>query len=116
MRIFRFLSPVQAFRDFRQFIATRKKHELWMLIPSLGLTIGVMVAFYLDSRAEREWKRPDIIWVKDWRLDRSDEEIRAQQAIDKVEKDKRDAELEKKRKARRDEFKKIDDGLKSWGL
>lgn len=116
MSIFRFLSPVRAFRDFRQFIATRKKHELWMLIPSLGVTIAILIGFYLDSNFERAWKRPEIIWVKDWRLDRSDEEIRAQQAIDKAAKDKAEAELEKKRKVRRDEFKKIDDGLKSWGL
>lgn len=116
MNIFRFFSPLKAFRDFRHFLATRKKHELWMLIPALLVTGGVLVAFYLDSIGRAEWKRPEIIWVKDWRLDRSDAEIQAQQAIDKVEKDKRDAELEKKRKERRDEFKKIDDGLKSWGL
>ncbi|MDF7774233.1 hypothetical protein P1X14_03140 [Sphingomonas sp. AOB5] len=116
MSLFKFLSPAKALRDARQFVVTRKKHEWWMLIPALVVTGGVLVAFYLDSVARPEWKRPEIIWVKDWRLDRSDAEIEAQQAIDKAEKDKLDAELEKKRKARRDEFKKIDDGLKSWGL
>lgn len=116
MGLLRLFSPLRAFRDLRAFLASRKKHEIWMLVPALLLTAGTLVAFYIDSIGRAEWKRPEIIWVKDWRLDRSDEEIRAQQAIDKVEKEKADAELEKRRKARRDEFKKVDDGLKSWGL
>lgn len=116
MGFFRSVSPTGAFSDLRTFIGSRKKHEIWLVLPALLITGGILWAFYLDSRATPEWKRPEIIWVRDWRLDRSKDEIEAQQLIDMKIRAAAEAELEKRRKARRDEFKKIDDGLRGMGL
>lgn len=109
------LSPIRAARDLWRFLDSRPRYELYMLLPAMLLVIGVLYAFYKDSHFEREYK-PNIIYVKSWRLDRSDEEIAAQAKIDNAERDKQRAELEKKQLKRQQEFQKVDNSLKSWGF
>lgn len=115
MSLFENLSPRRALGDLRTFLKTRKRHQVWMLLPSLALVVFIIFAFIKDSKFFPEYK-PNIIYVKSWPLDRSDEQIRAEQAIDKARIDKEKAALEKKQKARQQEYKQIDDALKSWGL
>jgi hypothetical protein len=109
------LSPGPAFRDLRTFLRTRKRHQIWMLLPALLAVLAIIYGFFKDSHFIKEYK-PEIFYFQSWRLDRSDAEIKAQQAIDKVERDKAKAELEKKQKARRQEFQEIDNTLTGWGL
>ncbi|WP_238542178.1 hypothetical protein [Sphingomonas sp. PAMC 26621] len=54
--------------------------------------------------------------MQNWRLDRTNAQIIAQQKIDSVEKAKQDAELERLKAERRAQFKKVNDGLKAWGI
>ncbi|UZK65279.1 hypothetical protein [Sphingomonas sp. M1-B02] len=115
MTFLRFFSPIHAARDLRFFLSQRKPHELGFVMLSLTLTGIILWMFVKDSHFERPYKR-EIIYVESWPLDRSLEQIRAQQAIDEPIRQARIAELEKKRKARQAEFKKVDDWLTARGI
>jgi hypothetical protein len=108
-------SPFRAVRDLRTYLATRKPYELWFMLLALVVTVAIIAAFAKDSRMERPYKR-NIIYVENWPLTRTDAEIIAQQKVDQAKKRVIEAELEKKREAQRQEFKKVDNALKSIGL
>ncbi len=108
-------SPVRAWRDLRLFFAQRGKIELGFAALALFLTGMILAGFYVDSRMEKPYKR-EIIYVESWPADRTDEQIKAQQKIDQAAREKRMAELEKKRAERQAQFKRLDDKLESWGL
>jgi hypothetical protein len=109
------VSPLAAWRDLRRFLAARQKHELIFGILAILMTGTFIVAFFVDSNIERPWKR-DIQYVESWPLDRSDEEIRAQQLIDAEKRAVQEAEMAKLRAERQEQFKKIDDRLNRLGL
>jgi hypothetical protein len=115
MSLLQALSPRRALRDLATFLKTRKRHQVWMVLPALAVVAFTVFAFVKDSKFFPEYK-PNIIYVKSWPLDRSDDVIKAEQAIDQARIDKEKAELEKKQQARQEEFKKIDNTLKGWGL
>jgi hypothetical protein len=115
MTFLKYISPVRAIRDLWRFLNGRPRHELYLMVPALLIVFAVLYAFYKDSRFEREYK-PNIIYVKSWPLNRSDEEIRADAAIDKVRRDKERAALEKKQRERQEGFQKVDNSLKEWGF
>lgn len=108
-------SPIAAINDLRRFLATRQRHELVFFVAAIVVTTAIIAAFVKDSHIETPYQ-PNIIYVENWRADRSDAQIKAQQKIDQVEKDKRLAELDKRRKARQAEFKRLDDKLTAMGL
>ena len=54
--------------------------------------------------------------MRDWRLDRTDGEIKAQQLIDEAAKQKMLAEREAEKAKSRAEFKRLDDSLKKMGI
>lgn len=115
MTFLKFFSPVTAWRDLRFFLATRKRHELGFLALSLVVTLLILVAFVKDSHFEKPYER-NIIYVEQWPITRTDDQIRAQQKIDQAKRNIEKAELEKRRKAKQAEFKRLDDKLESWGL
>lgn len=109
------LNPVRAVRDLRLFLSQRQPYELWFLVLSVVLTMLVLAGFMHDSWSPKEYKR-DIIYVEQWRSDRTDAEIRAQQAIDAPIKAKRIAEQKRREEKLRAGFKQVDDKLNSWGI
>lgn len=115
MSFLKFFSPVTAWRDLRFFLATRKRHELGFLALSLVVTLLILVAFVKDSHFEKPYER-NIIYVEQWPITRTDDQIRAQQKIDQAKRNIEKAELEKRRKAKQAEFKRLDDKLESWGF
>ena len=115
MRLFRNVAPVGALSDLRLFLKTRQRHDWWFLLLALVVTAAILWGFVKDSQFEKPYRR-EIIYVQSWPLNRSDEDIRAQQAIDLPKEQARKAEREAREKKRRDEFKKIDDALSNWGL
>ena len=115
MTFLRFFSPLRAIRDLRRYLATRPPYEIWFLMLAMALTLVVIWAFVKDSNIPVPYKR-NIIYVESWPLDRSDEQIRAQQKIDQVKKHAQQAELEKRRKQRQEEFRRVDESLKKWGI
>ncbi|MBO9621976.1 MAG: hypothetical protein J7500_04620 [Sphingomonas sp.] len=115
MTFLRYLSPLRALRDLRAYLASRKPYELWFMMLALVVTMIILVMFVKDSHIESPYKR-NIIYVEQWPITRTDEQIRAQQKIDQAKKHIAEAELEKKRAARQAEFKRLDDKLESWGF
>lgn len=115
MQFFARMSPFRAVRDLRQFLAQRQRHELWFLIAAIAITSFFIYGFAKDSHVEKVYK-PDIIYVQQWRLDRTDEQIKAQQKIDEAKRVIEQREIEAQQAKNRAEFKKIDDQLNKWGI
>lgn len=115
MTFFQRLAPGPVLRDLRGFLRSRKRYQIWALIVSTVLVAAIVFGFVKDAHFWPSYK-PNITYFQSWPLDRSDAEIQAQMAIDKVKRDKERAELEKKQKARQAEYQKIDNTLKGWGL
>lgn len=115
MQFFARMSPFRAVRDLRLFLHQRQKHELIFLFISVLMTGLLLIGFAKDSKVEKVYK-PDIIYVQQWRLDRTDAEIRAQQAIDGPIKQKQIDAREKALAERQAAFKRLDDKMKKWGL
>lgn len=109
-------SPMRAYRDLRLFLSYRQRHELVFLALAIVVTGVVIAGFYVDSRIEKPYKRPEITYFESWPAARTDEQIKAQQAIDQVKKERRLAELKALQEERKAEFKRLNDKLERWGL
>ncbi|KQT35381.1 hypothetical protein ASG29_01565 [Sphingomonas sp. Leaf412] len=109
------MSPFRAWRDLRDHVVGRGPQELWFLAAAIAITAFLIFAFVKDSHFEKVY-RPQITYVKQWKLDRTDAEIVAQQKIDQVQRDRDEAQLKKQQDAVRAQFKKLDDQLSSMGL
>jgi len=108
-------SPVRAYRDLRLFLGTRQPYELGFLVLAMAITGFLVYAFARDSSVPVEY-RPDIIYVEQWPLTRTDAEIVAQQKIDSVKKTEMLAEQKKREDETRASFKRLDDKLKRLGI
>lgn len=115
MHFFARMNPLNAVRDLRQFLRQRQKHELVFFVISIALTWLILIGFSKDSNIVPEYE-PKIIYVQQWRLDRTDAEIRAQQAIDGPIKQKQIDDLKRRQDARKAQFKRLDDKLNEWGI
>ena len=110
------LSPLRAWRDLRLFLSYRQPYELVFLALAILVTTVVIAAFYVDSRIEKPYQRHEITYFESWPSSRTDEQIKAQQAIDKIKEDKLRAELKARQEERKAEFKRLNDKLERWGL
>jgi hypothetical protein len=115
MQFFARLSPIRAVKDLRRFLIGREPYELGFLLLAMMVTGFFVYAFAFDGQIEQEYK-PDVIYVEQYRLDRTDAEIAAQQKIDGAAKEKRLAERRKRELERQASFKRLDDNLRSVGL
>lgn len=116
MNPFSRFSPLRAFRDFRAFLGQRKPYEVGFLALSVAITWTVILVFSIDTTVEKEYVEPDIIYVNSYSENRTDAEIIAQQKLDLPGELARKKEIEDAQRKRQEEFKKIDDKLKSWGI
>ena len=108
-------SPVRAYKDLRGFLASRQPYELGFLALAMLITGFFIYAFAHDSSVQPAYK-PDIVYVEQWPLSRTDAEIRAQQKVDAVAKTERLAEQRRRDEERQASFKRLDDSLKKYGL
>ncbi|WP_093667130.1 hypothetical protein [Sphingomonas gellani] len=115
MQFFARFSPLRAYRDLRMFLASRERYELGFFALAVAITGFVIFAFARDSSFPTEYRR-DIVYVEQWRADRTDADIRAQQKIDAPIKEKRVAEQKAAQERNRAGFKKVDDAMTRWGL
>ena len=109
------MNPLRALRDLRLFFHQRERHELWFLVLAVVLTTLLIAGFAKDSSVPKEY-RPDIIYVEQYKLDRTDAEIVAQQKIDGPIKAKAQAEQKAREAKLQADFKKLDDKLEKWGI
>jgi hypothetical protein len=115
MKFFSRFSPVRAYRDLRLFLSQRQPSELGFLALSIAVTGFLIFAFARDSYSEKVY-RPNIIYVEQWRADRTDAEIIAQQKIDEPIRQKALAEQRRLDEERRRSFERLDKKLEAWGL
>jgi hypothetical protein len=94
---------VAGFRDLGQFFRTRTRTDYVIAGIAAGITLFILFGFWHDSRFVQQ---PDIVYVQNWRADRPDSEIIAEQKKERVEKQKADAE----RRAAYQRLKKETDG------
>lgn len=109
-------SPLRALRDLRMWLASRKPYEVGFLALSIAVTWTVILVFSSDTNVAPEYVEPDVIFVQSYAENRTDAEIIAQQKIDLPKEQARKKAIEDAQEKRRQEFKKIDDKLKSWGI
>ena len=74
MNFLRTISPIRAYRDLRQFLATRKTYELVFLVLSIIVTWTIMFAIANNSEVKREY-HPNIVYVEQWSANRTDADI-----------------------------------------
>ena len=116
MKMLNRIQPGGAWGDVRYFFSIlRQPHQLLFLLLSVVITAVTIWAVYVESYAEKEYKR-EIVYFQQWRSDRTDAEIIAQQKIDGIEQTRRIGELKRLEEEQRQKFKKIDDKLRSWGI
>lgn len=114
MSYFKRFAVFGAVGDLRRYLHGRPLSHVVFIFLAIVITTTVMAVFWVDT-PEIEYERK-IIYVEQWRADRSDEEIKAQQAKDLPKELARKAEIEARRKKRQEEFKRLDDKLEKWGL
>jgi hypothetical protein len=85
------------------------------LALAVGITAALIAAFVGDSKVEPEYV-PHITYVQQWRADRTDAEIKAQQVIDQAKREQQEAEIQAERAKSQAEFKRLDDKLKRMGI
>ncbi len=78
-----------AWRDLRQFLVTRQRHQLVFATLSVGICVLLVLGFYHDSKFPYQER---IIYVQNWPANRTDAEIIAQQKVERVQKQKAQAE------------------------
>ena len=73
--------PGRAWADLRYFLTRRQPHQWVFFTLAVGLTVLALLAFVHDSDFKPAYHR-DIVYVQQWRADRTDAQIIAQQKID----------------------------------
>jgi hypothetical protein len=79
------------FRDLGLFFRTRTRTDYVIGGIAAAITIFIIFGFWHDSRFEAQ---PQIVYVQNWRSDRPDSEIIAEQKKERIE--KREAEAERR--------------------
>src|SRR3546814_11438570 len=101
------MSPLRAYRDLRLFLGQRHPHQLLFGFLAIAVTGLIVAGFFHDSHIPTPYTR-NIIYVEQWRADRSEAEILAQQKIDMKIKAKRMAEIEAAQTKRQAEIQRLD--------
>jgi hypothetical protein len=92
------------FRDLRLFLNTRSRADYVIAGIAAAITVFTVFAFWHDSRFEAE---PQIVYVQNWRADRPDSEIIAEQKKERIERDQENAQ-------RRAIFRKMQKASSGW--
>ena len=97
------VSPRAALADFRAFLRQRGREQWIGAALAILVTIIIIIEFLVDSRINTAPPQ-QVVYVEQWRADRTDAEIIAQQKIDQAAKEA--AQKEKQR-----QFKKLEKQL-----
>ena len=116
MGFLRYFSPITAWRDLKRYFTARKPHQLGFLGLAAALSYLMITQTLAVSHVPPPPYHRDIVYVQQWRADRTDAEIVAQQKIDSVQVARDKAELKRLEAERRAQFKRLDDQLKSVGI
>jgi hypothetical protein len=95
--------PRAALRDLAAFMRQRSREQVIGAMLSVLVTIIILIVFFVDSKINTA-PEPTVVFVEDFPANRTDEQIKAEQAIDSRK--RREAEL-----ARQREFQKLENKL-----
>ena len=96
-------SPRLLLADLRALVKEGGRHKLIAAGLAIIIPAILIFGFWYDAK-NAAVQRPQLIYVESWPVDRSDEEIKARQAVDKAARDKAQAE-------RQEAFKRLQDRL-----
>lgn len=116
MNLRQYFSPLRAYRDLRSYVVTRRPHQIGFMALSAVMSYTMITGTLDVSDMPPPAYHREIIYVQQWRADRTDAEIIAQQKIDGIEQTRREQELKRLKAERKAQLKKLDDTLKSYGL
>ena len=114
----RYLSRFQfrrSWADLRLYLGTRQPHQLGFFCLAIAATAATLGAFVIDSHFEPTYHR-DITYVQQWRADRTDAQIVAQQKIDGPIEARRRAAEKRELDANRAGFQKMQNALDAWHI
>ena len=80
------------------------------------LITGYFITVFLIQSKTKEYKPPEIIWVKNYAANRSDAEIKAQQMIDEENRRAEQAELKRLQEKQRQDSIKLQKKLSEFGI
>jgi hypothetical protein len=92
------------FRDLGFFLKTRTRTDYVIAGIAASMTIFVLFAFWHDSAFQEE---PQIVYVQNWRADRTDDQIRADQKKDRIAREQAEAQ-------RKAVFQKMQKATAGW--
>lgn len=107
--------PSAAIADLIAFFKGRQKHQWAFAAASLFIPLYFVTLFVLEAET-KQYKNPDIVFVQNYKADRTDAEIKAQQVIDSKKAKEDAAALKKAEEERRKPFVELDKKLDSWGF
>ncbi|WP_353203974.1 hypothetical protein [Sphingomonas sp.] len=116
MNFRQYFSPIRAYHDLRSYVVTRRPHQIGFMALSLVLSYTMIVGTLDVTRMPKPAYHREVIYVQQWRADRTDAEIIAQQKIDGVEQTRQEQELKRLQAERKVQLKKLDNALKSFGI
>jgi hypothetical protein len=90
----RISSPRVLWADLRAFMADRSRHQLIAAGLAVLMPVIIIIGFITDSRTNIA-PGEQLIYVESWGLNRTDEEIIAQQKIDQAKKEAAQAERQR---------------------
>ncbi|HEU5286545.1 MAG TPA: hypothetical protein VFU20_08590 [Sphingomicrobium sp.] len=97
------VSPRAAFADFRTFVRHREREHWIGAALAVLVTIIIVIEFFVDSKINTA-PPPQIVYVEQWKTDRTDAEIIADQK-------KRQAEKEAAARERQRQFQRLEKQL-----
>ena len=115
MKMLNRIQPTGAWADLRYFFGQRRPHQWGFAALALTVTAVTLWAFWHDSQFTPVYHR-DIIYVQQWRADRTDAQIIAQQRIDGPIEARRKADEARQREENRMKFQRIKDKLDALHL
>lgn len=89
------VSPRRAYADLRAVLARRGRHQVIAGTLAIVLPAIIVLGFWADAKTNTAPPRRQLIYVDNWRADRSDAEIIAQQKIDQAAREERTAERQR---------------------
>jgi hypothetical protein len=101
-------SPRALWADIRAFTSERRPHQWVALALAVAIPLAIIFVFDLDGRTNIE-PGPQLIYVESWPANRTDEQIKAEQKVDQAARDKA-------KKARQEQFRKLDEKLERLGI
>lgn len=101
------IKPGRVIRDTRSFLSQEQPYKWRFLLLSAGATLTIFLAFVSESGFEKEYKRPEIIWVESFSPDRSTEDIKREQLLDMIDKEIAEQKRAEAEEARRERWKAV---------